>query len=116
MRRWFLLERSYAQGDYQPWCRVRKDADRRELAGVIKMLHRAGDQRDELAQLDLGVMYENGQGVDQSEATAAKWYRKGTDQEDSQAQSNLGTMYQNCRGVGQSGATAVKWYRKAADQ
>ena len=54
--------------------------------------------------------------MDQSEATAAKWYRKGTDQEDSQAQSNLGTMYQNCRGVGQSGATAVKWYRKAEDQ
>ena len=69
-----------------------------------------------MAQSNLGVMYANGQGVGQSDATAAKWYRKAAEQGHAQAQFNLGVMYHRGKGVDQSHATAVKWYRKAADQ
>jgi len=61
-------------------------------------------------------MYVNGMGVDQSDATAMKWYRKAAEQGHARAQLNIGNMYNQGKGVGQSDATAVKWWRKAAEQ
>ena len=43
--------------------------------------------------MNLGAMYEKGQGVDQSHATAAKWYRKAADQGDADACFELARMY-----------------------
>ena len=54
--------------------------------------------------------------MDQSDATAVKWYRKAAEQGYANAQCSLGVMYANGQGVGQSDAMAVKWYRKAAEQ
>ena len=42
------------------------------------------------AQYNLGVMYENGQGVPQDYKTAVKWYRLAAEQGDAGAQFNLG--------------------------
>ena len=44
-------------------------------------------------------MYEHDQDVDQSHATAAKWYRKAADQGCTQAQFSLGAMYHYGQGV-----------------
>ena len=68
------------------------------------------------AQYNLGVMYENGQGVRQDDAEAVKWYQQAAAQGLAEAQSNLGVMYYNGRGVRQDDAEAVKWYRLAAEQ
>jgi TPR repeat protein len=38
------------------------------------------EQRDASAQYNLGVMYENGQGVPQDYKTAVKWYRLAAEQ------------------------------------
>ena len=45
------------------------------------------------AQYNLGVMYDNGQGVRQDYAEAARWYRKAAEQGNAKAQYNLGSMY-----------------------
>ena len=45
------------------------------------------------AQRNLGVMYENGNGVPQSFKEAAVWYRKAADQGNSRALRSLGSMY-----------------------
>ena len=74
------------------------------------------DQGIAYAQYNLGVMYDNGEGVPENYAEAVKWFRKAADQGYANAQGNLGVMYDNGRGVPESDAEAVKWYRKAAAQ
>jgi TPR repeat protein len=68
------------------------------------------------AQHNLGLMYENGQGVLQDYKTAVNWYRLAAEQGDAYAQKGLGLMYSKGRGVSQNKKTAVKWYRLAAEQ
>jgi TPR repeat protein len=68
------------------------------------------------AQFNLGVMYENGQGVLQDYAEAVRLYRLAADQGFANAQTNLGVMYRDGLGVPQDYAEAVRLYRLAADQ
>ena len=68
------------------------------------------------AQLFLGHMYENGNGVPQSYAEALKWYRKSADAGNAGAQTNTGAIYATGQGARQDYAEAIKWYRRAAEQ
>ncbi|TXJ02059.1 MAG: sel1 repeat family protein, partial [Aquabacterium sp.] len=68
------------------------------------------------AQYNLGVMYDNGQGVDKDPAQAVDWYRKAAEQGHTRAQVNLGVMYENGQGVGKDPTQAVDWHLKAAEQ
>jgi TPR repeat protein len=77
---------------------------------------RRAEKGDAKAQFVLGLKYENGKGVPQDYAEAAKWYRKAAEQGYAEAQFNLGAMYDEGRGVHQDYAEAAKWYRKAKDQ
>ena len=74
------------------------------------------DQGDADAQFNLGVMYDNGEGVPEDDTQAVAWYRKAADQGHARAQFNLGAMYGNGQGVPQNFTQAVAWYHKAADQ
>ena len=69
-----------------------------------------------MAQYNLGLMYDKGEGVPQDKAEAVKWYRKAAEQGDADAQVNLGFMYGNGDGVPKDYAEAAKWYHKAAEQ
>ena len=74
------------------------------------------DQGDVDAQNNLGVMYDNGNGVPENDAEAVKWFRKAADQGYAKAQYNLGLIYFKGEGVPKNDTEAVKWFRKAADQ
>ena len=50
------------------------------------------------AQFNLGMMYENGQGVRQDDAEAVKWYRLAAEQGFAPAQVLLDTIYNDRRG------------------
>ena len=69
-----------------------------------------------VAQYNLGVMYDKGQGVPQDYKTAVKWYRLAAKQGYAKSQYNLGLMYRKGQGVTQNDKTAVKWYRLSAKQ
>ena len=58
---------------------------------------KAADQGHASGQLNLGVMYDNGEGVLKDDAEAVRWYRLAADQGDAAAQFNLGLMYANGR-------------------
>ncbi|EMT3920850.1 sel1 repeat family protein [Neisseria gonorrhoeae] len=73
----------------------------------------AAEQGNAAAQFNLGVMYENGQGVRQDYVQAVQWYRKASEQGDAQAQYNLGAMYYKGRGVRQDLVLAQEWLGKA---
>ena len=68
------------------------------------------------AQYNLGVLYDEGAGVDQDLAVAADWYRKAAEQGFMDAQTNLGMMYYYGQGVARDYHEAAKWFRLAADQ
>lgn len=68
------------------------------------------------AQVDIGVLHANGEGVPQSYPEALKWYRKAADQRDVFALNNLGLMYMRGQGVAASDRMAVTLYRQAADR
>ena len=61
-----------------------------------------------------GMAYLKGNGVEQSDAEAVKWYRLAADQGHAYAQYSLGRMYENGKGVEQSYEEAAKWYRLSA--
>lgn len=68
------------------------------------------------AQNNLGVMYQNGDGVPRDDEEAIKWYQKAAEQEDAHAQYNLGWMYEHGRGVSKDNDLADRWFKKAARQ
>jgi TPR repeat protein len=71
---------------------------------------------DSDAQVNLGLMYANGQGVAQDDSKAFYWFHKAADQGHATALFNLGVMYANGRGVAQDDSKAFYWLHKAADK
>ena len=82
----------------------------------LKNLKSLAEQGDAEVQYNLGVMYDNGQGVPQDYKQAVYWYTKSAKQRDAKAQNNLGAMYYNGQGVPQDYKQAVYWYKKSAKQ
>lgn len=68
------------------------------------------------AQLYLGFMYADGQGVPQNYIHAATWTRRAAEQGDDRAQNNLGVMYEDGHGVPQDFVQAHMWYSLAIAQ
>jgi hypothetical protein len=57
----------------------------------------------------LGRMYEQGSGVKQNYAEAAKWFRAAAEQGDTALLATLGSMYEEGRGVNQDYEEAYFW-------
>ena len=74
------------------------------------------NEGDACAQNNLGLMYQNGRGVEQSDEKAVEWYLKAAEQGFARAQNNLGVMYASGTGVKRSYEKAVEWFLKAAEQ
>jgi TPR repeat protein len=89
---------------------------RQDYAEALRWFRKAADQGNADAQFNIGMMYENGEGVTQDYAEALRWYQKAADQENADAQNHIGLIYVNGWGVAQDYAEAGRWFRKAADQ
>ena len=93
-----------------------KAAQAGDFQTALKEWKPLADQGHAGAQVFLGWMYANGEGVPEDDAEAAGWYRLAADQGHAYAQYNLGVMYGNGEGVVEDDAEAARWYRLAADQ
>ena len=82
----------------------------------VEDLRPCAEQGDAPAQYFLGRMYDNGEGVPEDYAEAARWYRLAAEQGYAAAQSNLGLMYIYGSGLPQDYAEAARWVRLAAEQ
>ncbi|MDI6798231.1 MAG: tetratricopeptide repeat protein [Desulfatibacillaceae bacterium] len=71
---------------------------------------------DPAAQRNLGMMYENGQGLPKNLAEACRWYKRAADKGDVEASYRLGVHMANGRGIPQDKAGAFVLLTKAADQ
>ena len=67
------------------------------------------------AQVNLGIMYAKGQGVDRDSGAAFKWYRLAADKGHAKAEYNIGVMFENGKSVEQSYDEAARWYGRAVD-
>ena len=63
----------------------------------------------------LGILYANGQGVEQNYTEASKYYKLACDNGEYKGCGNLGVLYENGQGVRQSYSTAKEYYDKACD-
>ncbi|MCQ2573379.1 MAG: hypothetical protein MJ182_05755 [Treponema sp.] len=87
-----------------------------DYAKAVEWYKKSAEQGFALGQNNLGLMYENGQGVPQDYAKAVDWYKKSAEQGFAISQNNLGDMYEYGKGVPQDYAKAVDWYKKSAEQ
>jgi TPR repeat protein len=104
MPTWTILGggyQSYLKGDYR--------------AAYVEWLPLA-QLGDVEAQYNLGVLYDEGAGIEQDLAAAASWYRKAAEQGFVDAQANLGMLYYNGLGVPRDLAEAARWFARAAEQ
>jgi TPR repeat protein len=56
---------------------------------AVEWFQKAADQGLVAAQFNLGIMYENGQGVEKDDERAVEWYQRAADQGHVKAQFNL---------------------------
>jgi hypothetical protein len=82
--------------------------------GDIAELSRKAVSGDTRAQLQLGIAFEFGQGVDKNIEEAMHWYRIAADRGDPEAQTNLGYLYEIGTTGPENPAEAAKWYLRAA--
>jgi TPR repeat protein len=95
------VDAAYARGDY---------------ATALQLNLPLANAGNAVAQFNLGLMYDKGNGVAQDYAEAARWFRKAADQGLAVGQFNLGVSYEKGQGLPQDYAEAAKWYRKAAEK
>ena len=89
----------------------------RLFADELADLRKAAAQGDAAAQASLGIIYQNGIGVDQDSTKAVEWYQKAAAQGNAEAQYRLGLMYKvGLGGVPKDKGKAFEWDQKAAAQ
>lgn len=87
--------------------------DRANLASALKVWLPQAQAGDQVAQTNVGEIYEKGLGAAPDYANAAKWYQLAADQGYSRALTNLGFLYERGLGVPKDPVAALKLYRQA---
>lgn len=86
------------------------------MSGEVKLLTELAQKGIDEAQYNLGVCYEQGDGIDQDLKQAVYWYRKAADQGFARAQYNLGVCCYNGYGMEVDHVQAAQLFRAAAEQ
>jgi TPR repeat protein len=60
------------------------------------------------------MMYEEGQGVEQSYSNAMKWYLMAAKQGRPEAEFKVGHLYEKGLGTAKSKSEAIAWYQKSS--
>ncbi|BFU97016.1 MAG: exported protein of unknown function [Nitrospira sp.] len=94
-------DKAYLKGNY--------DKSAKELESLANL----GDPR---AQYNLGLLYDQGLGVPQSDALALRWYTQAAERGEPRAQYNLGIMYMNGQGTTPDPVQAYYWFSLAVAQ
>jgi len=87
-----------------------------DYAKALQLLTPLAKQRDEIAQLLLGRMYSQGEGVPSDNFTAFELYRRAAEQGNTDAQFELGIMYRDGLGTAVDGKMSLHWFKRAADR
>ena len=83
---------------------------KKDYKEAVMFFHLSAEQGDALAQLILGLMYDEGKGAAQDYVEAVKWYRRSAELGNASAQNNLGFMYAQGQGVLKDYVIAHMWF------
>ena len=88
-----------------------EDANKRgDYATAVHEWQPLAEQGDANAQINLGTLYENGQGVSKDYQQALFWFRQAAKRGNAMALTKIGLMYERGTGVTQDFILAHKWY------
>ena len=94
-------------GQYVPY-------SQRDVASALEVWLPEAKVGNEVAQTEVGEIYENGLGTQPSYDLATEWYQKAAAQGYPRAQINLGYLYEKGLGVKKDVTTATEWYQRAS--
>lgn len=102
------------------WACSYEEGDRYYEAGLYEKAYacfmQPENRQNPKAWNTLGIMYNNGYGVEKDERKAVEWYMKAAMNGYAVSQYNLACQYEKGRGVERDYARAMFWYEKAAEQ
>jgi clan AA aspartic protease (TIGR02281 family) len=87
---------------------------RHDYKTALQLLQPLAEQGNPVAQLRLGFMYADGEGVVQNYTTSMKWYHLAAEQGNADAENALAFVYVEGHGVQKSMPEAARWFKKAA--
>ena len=101
------------------WACSYEEGDRYYEAGLYEKAHacfmQPENRQNPKAWNTLGIMYNNGYGVEKDERKAVEWYMKAAMNGYAVSQYNLACQYEEGQGVERDYTRALYWYKKAAD-
>jgi len=90
--------------------------DKGDFQSAQRTYSELSNQGDRTAQRQLGLMYDEGQGIPKQHHQAVRWYSVAASQGDPEAPFYLGRIYHDGRGGPKNYVRARQWYRVAADR
>ncbi|GAX23650.1 uncharacterized protein FisN_12Hh223 [Fistulifera solaris] len=85
-----------------------------DVVGAVAWFEKAAEGGHVEAMAELGLCYELGLAVEQSDEKALEWYMKAAEKGHLTAKYSIGEAFEEARGVPQSDAEACLWYYRAA--
>lgn len=86
-----------------------------DYSTALTLYEKLASEGDAIAQINLALMYDGGQGVAQNYKKAFHWYKNAAEQRVVEAQVNLGYMYRYGQGVSRDYIMAYKWFNIALE-
>jgi hypothetical protein len=85
-------------------------------AGAAKIVQRAAEAGNAIAQLRLALLYDQGDGVPQSAQSAFTWYSRAAAQGEPESQNQVGLFYELGEGVPENWDLAARLFQASAQQ
>jgi len=92
-----------------------KDYNNENYEAAFKQFLTLAENGDEEAIFRVGVMYMDGEGVEQNCTEAIRWYKKLAEKDHLDSIFNIGIIYNAGTCIEGDNLEALKWYNKAAD-
>jgi uncharacterized protein len=106
-----------ASSSYEAYQRGMAAYKRQDYATALREWRPLAQQGDVTGQFWLGIMYEEGDGVEKNAAEAIRWFQKAAAQGYVYAMIVIGRLYRyGAPGVEKNAAEAIRWFQKAAAQ
>ena len=86
-----------------------------DTAQAVDWFRKAAAQNYAPAEFQMGLLYDFGFGVGQSDSEALVWYRRAAEHGSAAGQRTVGDFYRKGRGVAVDLAEAARWYQRGAD-
>lgn len=102
-------------GRETPWAEGEAAMGAQNYEAAMTFFKEAAARGNHAAEVNVGVLYENGQGAPRDYAQAMSWYQRAAEQGNPRAERNIGALYARGLGVPQDRVKALSWFRRAAD-